>query len=183
MLVTIVACNFVNTLNPFSANAPEMQATAGFQTIFPITPQAAATIPHVDITFQANPSISPTSVILTPTLDPMYVPPDMGPEEFVRFYYDEIDKRNYVLTWSLLTPGFISMANPPSQGGYQGYVNWWNTVDRVDVTSVDIVTQSQDSATLIIRANYYYRNGVTTQSRQRFHLTFDASRHTWLFDK
>jgi len=181
MVVTTIACNFFNAVNSFSPNAAETQSTSGFQTTFPATPQEAGTVPHVDITFQANPSMAATSVFTTPTPDLMYVPPNMGPEEFIRFYYDSINKRNYVLTWSLLTPGFISLANPPSQGGYQGYVGWWNTVDHVDVTGVNIIEQDKNTAIVEVRATYHYGNGNTTQSHQRFDLILDSSRGTWLF--
>ena len=180
---TIVACNFFNAVNPFSPGVAETHTASEFQTNVPSTSQSVDTVPHVDITFQANLVTTSTSVPTTPTPDPMYVPPNMRPEEFISFYYDAINKRNYVLTWSLLTPGFISLTNPPSQGGYQGYVDWWNTVEHVDVTSVDIIEQSKNTATVGVRATYHYSNGITTQSHQRFDLSFDSTRDTWLFSE
>ena len=178
---TIIACNFFNAVNPFSPDVTQTRTNSEFQTNFPTTPQLVGTIPHVDITFQANLITTTTSVPTTPTSNPMYIPSNMGPEEFIRFYYGAINKRNYVVTWSLLTPGFISLANPLSQGGYQGYTDWWNTVDHVDVTGVDIIEQDKNTATVEVRATYQYSNGDTTHSHQRFDLIFDSSRGTWLF--
>jgi hypothetical protein len=126
----------------------------------------------------ATPSDIPTALVLTATP----IQNSSSPEGFVRFYYSNINMRNYEFTWSLLTQNFISQANPPSQGGYQGYVKWWNTVDSVDVTEVDIIIQNKDSATIRISATYHYHNGATTQSQQRFYLIYDTSRSTWLFD-
>ncbi len=166
-----------------STQTPRMVSTNALPTISPPFhstlwgDDSSSLSPSPIIDFTAT-----TEVFSTNNPDAIQVPIDLGPEGFVKFYYANINDRNYELTWSLLTPEFISLANPPSKGGFQGYVSFWNSVDYVEVTGVDIVTLDKDHATIIISATYHYRSGIVTYSHQRFYLVFDSSRSTWLFN-
>jgi len=104
------------------------------------------------------------------------------PDEFIRFYYEAINNRQYELTWSLLSEAFKENVNGPQQGGYQGYVDWWNTVEKVEVTQITIIKSDLNSATLQVKADYYYKNGATTHSTRNFYVIYDKTSQSWLFD-
>lgn len=103
-------------------------------------------------------------------------------EQFIRTYYQAINSRNYELTWSLLSDDFRANSNSLENGGYQGYVDFWNTVDRVEILETRILEQSDQSAKVFVVANYHYKNGATTTSEQEFSFIYDFTRNTWLFD-
>lgn len=105
-----------------------------------------------------------------------------SPEDLVMFYYNGINSRQYELTWSLLSEEFKDHVNGPQQGGYQGYVDWWNTVEKVSVTQVSVIQKTSSTASLKVKADYYYKSGVTTHSNLQFNFTYDNFRQTWLFD-
>jgi hypothetical protein len=123
------------------------------------------------------PSPTPT-VVWTHT----YVPPSQTPDQFVRYYFNNINISNYSLTWSLLTERFKSVVNGPSQGGYQGYVDFWNTVHSVTVQSVYVIGQIGDYAYIKVTALYHYNNGQLVTATVQYTLVYDRSRQTWLFD-
>jgi len=128
----------------------------------------------------SHPSIQKPTDTSLPTAIPTRV--RTSPEEFVNYYYNSINKRDYELTWSLLSQDFRERMHNSSQGGYQGYVEFWNTIDRVVVTGVDIISVNETSAIIIVNAIYYYKSGATTNSHQRFQLIYDKVQGSWLFD-
>jgi hypothetical protein len=137
------------------------------------------------------PTPTPTQTLASATPSPLPPPPagaTAAPvwypnyaDQFIRYYYQNINARNYNLTWSLLTDAFKYAVNGPAQGGYQGYVDFWNTVARVDISSVVITGQSSGTATVTVAMTYYYFNGRVASVNQPFNLLFDASRNTWMF--
>jgi len=133
-------------------------------------------------------SPTPTAVsaeaVATSTQE-IVTPKDLGlsdPVEFINYYFRNINERNYQITWSLLSLNFINTNNSPSQGGYQGYVDFWNSVRQVDIIDVDIESQNNDSARVNVNMTIHYENGFTAGARQRFSLIYDLSRNTWLFN-
>ena len=127
----------------------------------------------------ATPIPTGTPVVPTNTIVPT---PSSSVEQFIRTYFQEINNRHYENTWSLLSDAFRASRNSPQNGGYQGYVDFWNTVDRVEILEVRILEQSDQSAKVFVVANYHYKNGVTTTGEQNFSLIYDFTRSTWLFD-
>lgn len=109
-------------------------------------------------------------------------PAAQTPSQFIYYYFNQINNRNYTLTWSLLTPAFITKYNGPDTGGYTGYVTYWNSVARVDVTSVSISNLTSSSADASVSMVFNYYTGVTGPAQLTFHLIFDSGRGTWLFD-
>ncbi len=103
-------------------------------------------------------------------------------EQFIHTYYQAINDRNYAFTWSLLSDKFKANAHGTENGGYQGYVDFWNTVDRVEVLEINILEQNSQSAKVFVVANYHYKNGVTTTSKRNLYFIYDLTRNTWLFD-
>lgn len=124
----------------------------------------------------------PTGTALVPT-DTMVPVPSNSVEEFIRAYFQAINSRNYEYTWSLLSDAFKTNSNSPQHGGYQGYVDFWNTVDRVEIVEIRILEQGSQSAEAFVVANYHYQNGATTTGEQTFYFIYDFTRNTWLFDR
>jgi hypothetical protein len=113
------------------------------------------------------------------------VPPDLGlsdPVDFIHFYFRNINARNYPLTWSLLSEHFINTVNSPAQGGYQGYVDYWNTARQVDILDVTIESQDGSSARVKVNMTVHYQNGKTYNWQQHFSLIYESARNTWMFD-
>ncbi len=109
-------------------------------------------------------------------------PNAISPDQFIRSYFDAINRRNYSYTWSVLSDEFKRQMNGPEKGGYQGYVDWWNTLDRVEIRDVQVKAQTKLTATVSMRAIYHYKNGSNPESTTDFYLAFDSTKNSWLFE-
>jgi hypothetical protein len=69
--------------------------------------------------------------------------PVQTPQDFIFYYFNNINSRNYTLTWSLLSDRFKNTLNGPSQGGYQVYVDFWDSVKQVTVSDVTQTCQGE----------------------------------------
>jgi hypothetical protein len=156
-------------------------ARTGRSTSFPL--EVGVTVsPTVETqAFAITATPIPTGTPLVPT-NTIILTPSNSVEQFIRTYFQAINSRNYENTWSLLSDAFKASANSPENGGYQGYVDFWNSVDRVEVLEIRVLEQSNQSAKAFVVANYHYKNGVTTTGEQNFYFVYDSSRNTWLFD-
>lgn len=146
------------------------------------SPSQAAVTPTVEtqqIAITATPIPTGTPFVPTNTIVPTQ---SNSLEQFIRTYYQAINSRNYENTWSLLSDAFRASSNSLQNGGYQGYVDFWNTVDHVEVLETKILEQSSQAAKVFVVANYHYKNGVTTTSERDFNFIYDFNRNTWLFD-
>lgn len=101
-------------------------------------------------------------------------------EQFIRLYYDTINKKDYETSWNMLSDTFKADMHGPEKGGRQGYVDFWNTVDSVEIVDITIVKQDNNSATVHIKATYNYAYGATPSDRDHY-FTFDKVKNTWLF--
>jgi len=136
-------------------------------------PSPTPTVPSPTPTNSPKPVIPPTAV---PGWSPAYA------DQFIRYYYQHINARDYATTWSLLTKSFIANKNSPEQGGYAGYINFWNSVQRVDITNVIVTGWVGNSADVVVEMVYTYYNGSVVPVHQPFHLFYNSSRGTWMFD-
>ena len=103
------------------------------------------------------------------------------PQDFITSYFDGINSRDYTLTWTLLSDRFKNTLNGPAQGGYQGYVDFWNTIQKVTVLDVSPTCQGDACAVNVtLRLDYY--NGQFDTSIYPYTLSYDHARNTWLFD-
>jgi LysM repeat protein len=90
-----------------------------------------------------------------------------APQDFISYYFNNINSRNYTLTWTLLSDRFQNNLNGSSQDGYQVYIDFWNSVNQVTVLDV-------------LQLDYF--NGQSDTSIIPYTLTYDHARNTWLFD-
>jgi hypothetical protein len=122
----------------------------------------------------------PTPAVLPPTAVPVFSA--QIPDQFIRYYYSNLNQRNYQRTWSLLSDSFKYANNGPDQGGFLGYANFWDTVKRVDIFGVTVTSQSGGYAVVNVNMQYTYKNGVIASNLQTFNLIYDYGRGTWLFN-
>ena len=146
---------------------------------FPLAAAGSPTVETQQVTITATPVPTGTPLVPTNTIVPTQ---SNSLEQFIRNYYQAINSRDYENTWSLLSDAFRANAHSPQNGGYQGYVDFWNTVERVEVLDIKILEQSSQSAKAFVVANYHYKNGATTTSEGNHSFIYDSSRNTWLFD-
>jgi len=123
-------------------------------------PSATPTVPSPTPTHSPQPVIPPTAI---PGWSPAHA------DQFIRYYYQHINARDYATTWSLLTNSFIANNNSPAQGGYAGYINFWNSVQRVDITNVIVTGWVGNSADVVVDMVYNYTNGSVVPVHQPFH--------------
>jgi hypothetical protein len=126
------------------------------------------------------PTQASTAIVILPTAISAYSP--QYPDQFIRYYYSYINQRNYQLTWSLLSDNFKYAVNGAGEGGFLGYANFWDTVQRVDIYGVSITSQGGGYAVVVVNMQYTYQNGVITSNLQTFNLIYDYNRSTWLFN-
>ena len=122
----------------------------------------------------------PTIVVPPPTAVPVYSP--SYPDQFIYYYFSNINQRNYPLTWSLLTDSFKYANNSADQMGYLGYANFWDSVQHVNILGVTITSQSGNYAAVNVNIRYTYKTGSVVSNLQPFNLLYDPSRGTWLFN-
>jgi hypothetical protein len=131
-------------------------------------------------TLTAFPSPTPQPS-LTPTLTPTAALPPQTPREFIIWYFDQINSRNYTLTWTFLTDRFKNSLNGSTQYGYLDYVTFWDTVKLATVKDVYSTCQGDLCAVNVtLQLNYY--NGKSETNPIPYTLTWDQTRTTWLFD-
>ena len=124
------------------------------------------------------PSLQPS---LTPTFTETAVLFPQTPQEFISFYFDGINSRNYSLTWSLLTDRFKNTLKGSAQNSFQEYANFWNTVKQVNVKDVHAICQGELCA-VNTTLQLAYVNGQLNTSTYPFTLTYEHTRNTWMFD-
>lgn len=115
--------------------------------------------------------------VSVPTPAPVYLTPD----QFIYYYFQQINLRNYPLTWSLLSASFIANNNPPSSGGYAGYVDYWNSVYRVDITSASVLSNNGLYADVSVGMKFTYNSGLVTTAYPTYHLLWNYSLGNWQF--
>jgi hypothetical protein len=140
-------------------------------------------------TFYIPPSVTPS-----PTL---YVPPPAmptatempnsstdqlsDPDQFIRWYFDAVwQERDYENLWTFLTPSFKKHATP---SGFKEYTDWWESVEQVDLLSVDVLKNNGKRASIQATLTFYLRNGkILSKGQYSYDLVYDADRQTWMFD-
>ena len=139
-------------------------------------------------TAQPNPNsallgtmVAQTLTAFPPVPTPTVPSPAQTPQEFISFYFDNINSRNYALTWSRLSDRFKDLLNESSQDGYQVYMDFWNSVNQAKVLATNSTCQEEVCA-VNVTLQLDYANGQTDTSIYPYTLTYDHTRDTWLFD-
>lgn len=105
-----------------------------------------------------------------------------SPEEFIFWYFNKVwQERDYKNLWdNFLTPSF---QNHSGSGNFNEYVQWWETVTRIDVNSIEILQKKESSAWVRINVNFYLTDGRVLNNRKYdYSLAFDTTKRIWMFD-
>lgn len=184
---TVVARTaIVQTMTAF---ANQYTGGQGTETPPPPADATGTTVPDASLPTPTTVSavFSPTAVPETPV--PLYSPVPPLPaastwdpyyaDQFIYYYFQHINNRDYTTTWSLLTDAFKAAVNPD---GYGGYTAFWNTVQRVDVHYVYLNYFDGYFANVSVDMTYNYYNGTVVRTVVPFRLAYNVSRVTWMFD-
>ena len=143
------------------------------------TQTAAAPIPVYTIT--VVPGQLGTKAPSVPTVSGM--PTNMqDPAEFARWYFTRVwNERDYQNLWdNYLTPSFKTNVG---SGLFEDYVGWWNSVARIDVNTVDILTNNGTDAWVRVDLTFHMQDGrVVRNQLYDYDFLYDPSRGTWMFD-
>ncbi len=131
------------------------------------------------LTALAEPSLTFTP-LGSATLPPL-LPPNATPHDFIYYYFNNINIRNYNLTWSLLTDRFKARLNGTSQGDYTGYITFWNSVQQVTVLNAFYVCDG-DICAVNTSLTLQYLDGTADTSAYNYTVIFDHSLNSWMFD-
>lgn len=113
------------------------------------------------------------------------VVPSNAPDQAVRNYFNLVSQERYDLTWNLLTDTFKQHFNccAPSYN-YNGYVEWWDSVNIVEFGDVHTVSQVGDRAVVYAELVYVMNDGRRSASDNNPYiaLVYDAAMGQWRFD-
>jgi hypothetical protein len=108
-----------------------------------------------------------------------------APDQAVRTYYNLVSQQRYDQTWPMLTDTFKQKFNCCAPNyNYTGYVDWWNSVDRVEFGNVHTVSQNGDQA-LVYAELYYVMNDGGRSSMVNtpyIALNYDSVAGYWQFN-
>ncbi len=128
-------------------------------------------------------ALAPATLTFSPT--PFFTdtlnPGAMTPHDFMYYYFDNINRREYSLTWSLLTDSFKARLNGPNQGGYEGYVAFWDSIKMATVLNAFYVCNG-DLCAVSTTLQLDYANGAHDTSVYDYTVRFDHGLNTWQFD-
>lgn len=120
-----------------------------------------------------------TAIVQTPGIPITGI---QDPAEFARWYFARVwTERDYQNLWdNYLTSSF--KANVGS-GIFEDYTEWWYSVERVDVHSVDVIENNGIDAWVRVNITFHMKNGrVVSNQIYDYDFLYDASRDTWMFD-
>jgi hypothetical protein len=162
--------NPVDTEKLFATETP---APVKSQTNLTLTPTATFFTPTTIPTTVVPPSVPTT---LVPTITPTQTIPS-DPAQFIYFYFENINNRNYDLTWSLLSDQYKAAKNPSGVGQY---IDFWNAYSKVDIAFLEYTYLTNTSAKVNLEA-VFYKGGTSSTSKLTFYLTSDNPQGSWLF--
>ncbi|NOT06488.1 MAG: hypothetical protein HOP27_17995 [Anaerolineales bacterium] len=132
---------------------------------------------------------SDNSIETTPTpeiptsLQPTEIPSDYAdPVLFVQDYFALLNQRNYQEAWAKLSDKFIDNFAERGAGGYNEYIAFWDTVEQVEIASIEIVAQTDSETQIYVAIIYSYKAGYSTTGHTTYKVVKDSSGVSWLFD-
>ena len=101
------------------------------------------------------------------------------PAQAIRNYYTTINNNDYRTAWNQLTPKF---KREKSNNDYSEYVNWWNTVERVEIDQVNTLSATSDTANVEVKLKYRMKDGRVSPNSHTFKLVWNLTQKSWNFD-
>jgi|CXWL01.1.fsa_nt_gi hypothetical protein len=120
----------------------------------------------------------------TPTSQPTKISEGYtDPISFINEYFSLINERRYEDAWARLSNKFKeNFANRTDGGGYNDYVDYWNTVNKVEIAFIEIQSQSDTQAIVYAEILFNYKAGNTETGHIKYKLVKDTTGKSWLFD-
>ena len=109
----------------------------------------------------------------------------MAPAEAVNAYFDHINRQAYGQNWPLLTDHFRKRFTccHSSQDDLSAYAILWESVQSVDVGSIEAVEETDGRATVRVDLTYRMKGAPSVQSpATEIQLLWDPANRCWLFD-
>jgi serine/threonine protein kinase, bacterial len=102
----------------------------------------------------------------------------ISPEETVYNYYNYINQKQYEQGWKQLSIEHQTDTDRHPQG-YQSYLEWWTSVESVQVVSVSLIRQSGNYALVETELHYEMKQGRPFDQKLNFHFIWDDSLQQW----
>lgn len=109
-------------------------------------------------------------------------PSVQDPEGFARWYFTRVwNERDYQNLWdNYLT---VSYKANVGSGLFEDYVGWWDSVERVEVNSVDVLENNGMNALVRVNLTFHMKDGRVVENQvYSYDFLYDPSRATWMFD-
>ncbi len=143
----------------------------------PIYTDVTQTIIPLDITLTAT--VQVTTIPLPTNTPENYI----DPTAFITNYFSLINERRYEEAWSKLSTKFKeNFSKRTDGGGYDEYVDYWNTVAKVEIAFIEIQSQSNSNALVYAEILFNYKAGNTETGHITYKLVKDSTGKAWLFD-
>jgi hypothetical protein len=98
-----------------------------------------------------------------------------SPEQFIRDHYSNLNARNYNSTWKGLSSDFQGIS-----GSFSGYTEWWDSVEKIELGSVRLVSQDDNEAIVDAEITYVMKTGsAVDDERGRIYLTWNSNKENW----
>jgi hypothetical protein len=98
----------------------------------------------------------------------------------IQDYYALINQRKYESAWSYLSPNF--KARQEDNGGYNSYVDWWNTIDAVTIKRIEVIEDVERQIHVRAELKYFKRNGEDASHVLQLSCIWDADLNRWSID-
>ena len=175
--------------------AVEEQAASPSPSPFPtVTPTIAITQELLRQLGDAAPTTIPIVIdgarqtVLPPStvdMSSLTITPSVAPDRAVRNYYQQVTHHHHDQTWNLLTDAFKQKFNCCAPAyNYADYVDWWDSVKKVEFGDIHIVSQSGYQAVVYAELYYVMKKGPRSpvDSAPYIALVYDSATGNWLFD-
>ncbi len=103
-----------------------------------------------------------------------------SPEQVIREHYTDLNNRQYEKTWKRLSAEFKTQQVP---NGYSEYLEWWNSVRRIDLARVTQLKSSGQQAIIDADMQYIMKNGqIIKDSKRYIYLVYEPKSDSWQID-
>ncbi|MGF1576460.1 MAG: hypothetical protein ACFCU9_11085 [Cyanophyceae cyanobacterium] len=97
-----------------------------------------------------------------------------SPRQFVIQYFRNINQRNYAFSWDSLDPSFRLST-------YEEYLDWWNSVAKVEIGSTELLSYLQNRAFVRVALAFEMNNGSRIEETLEYQVRFIPEDMGWRF--
>ena len=175
---------------PTLAAVPSITNTSLLQLNTPISPIESSATPLPTQTalaqipvFTATGSSGQLGTKAPPVFPPAETPNNIqDPAGFARWYFTRVwNERDYQNLWdNYLTASFKTNVG---SGLFEDYAWWWNTVERVEIHSVEVLENNGTNAWVRVNLTFHMKDGRVVENQvYDYDFLYDPTRETWMFD-